>query len=200
MISLKELIIKILRKPWYEYIRLIYNPYIRSKFGSCGKNVYITWPIYTFNPHLINVGDWVIFYRRVRIEAFDHLAEYNSSKYKIEVGNGVSINWDCHIGAINKVKIGNGVLIGSKVLITDHQHGKINFEALKLPPEQRKLWSKGPVIIKDNVWIGEGVCVMPGVTIGENSIIGANSVVTKDIPANCVAAGVPAKVIKELRE
>lgn len=148
---------------------------------------------------MISIGNWFCSCRRLRIEAFDHVKEYSDTKVKIEIGDGVSINWDVHIGAINKVKIGNGVLIGSRVLITDHQHGEITGEALSLPPEQRKLWSKGPVIIGDNVWIGESVSIMPGVTIGKNSIIGANSVVTKDIPANCVAAGIPAKVIKILK-
>jgi acetyltransferase-like isoleucine patch superfamily enzyme len=70
---------------------------------------------------------------------------------------------------------------------------------LELPPMSRPLVSKGAVIIKDNVWIGEGVAIMPGVTIGENSIIATNAVVTKDIPPNCVAAGVPAKVIKIIK-
>ena len=58
--------------------------------------------------------------------------------------------------------------------------------------------SKGPVIIEDNVWIGEGVCVLPNVTIGRNSIVGANSVVTKSFSENSVIAGNPAKLIKVL--
>ena len=62
--------------------------------------------------------------------------------------------------------------------------------------KERSLSSKS-VIIKDNVWLGEHVSVLPGVTIGENSIIGANSVVTKSIPANSIAVGIPAKVIKQ---
>jgi acetyltransferase-like isoleucine patch superfamily enzyme len=58
------------------------------------------------------------------------------------------------------------------------------------------LCSKGPVIVRNNVWIGEGVVILPGVTIGEISIIGANSVVSKDVPANAVVAGVPAVLTK----
>lgn len=71
---------------------------------------------------------------------------------------------------------------------------------MNCPPELRKLSSKGPVIIKDNVWIGDGVTILPGVTIGVNAIVGANSVVNKDIPDNAIAAGVPAKVIRYLNK
>lgn len=77
-------------------------------------------------------------------------------------------------------------MIASKVFITDHSHGEININSLTLPPSSRKIVSKGAVIIEDNVWIGEGVCILPNVTIGRNSIVGANSVVTNNIPENCV--------------
>lgn len=113
---------------------------------------------------------------------------------KIVIGNNVNINWYAHIGAINKIVIGDNVLIGSSVLITDHSHGQSGMS--NLPPAARPLYSKGPVIIGENVWIGEGAVILGGVEIGSNTIIGANSVVTHDIPANCVAAGVPAKIIK----
>ena len=64
---------------------------------------------------------------------------------------------------------------------------------------KRKLISKGPVIISDNVWVGEGVVILPDVSIGKNAIIGANTVVTKDVPDNAVVAGNPAKLIKILK-
>ena len=75
---------------------------------------------------------------------------------------------------------------------------EITAEAIKFSPSERKLYSKGSVKIEKNVWIGEGVAILPNVTIGENSIIGANSVVTKNIPKNSVVGGNPARIIRTL--
>jgi acetyltransferase-like isoleucine patch superfamily enzyme len=135
----------------------------------------------------------------LRIEAWD---KYSMQSFapEITIGNNVTFNTDCHIGCINKVTIGNNVLIASRVYISDHSHGDVSAEALSKSPEMRDLVSKGPVIIEDNVWIGEGACIMPGVTIGANSIIGANAVVTKSFPVNSVIGGVPAVIIKNLNE
>jgi acetyltransferase-like isoleucine patch superfamily enzyme len=88
--------------------------------------------------------------------------------------------------------------MASKIFITDHSHGEVDGDALTTPPSQRKVVSKGPVIIGDNAWIGEGVVIMPDVTIGKNAIVGANSVVTTSIPENAVAAGIPARVLRVL--
>ena len=116
----------------------------------------------------------------------------------------INIGRDCHFGeynhitAINSIIVGNGVLTGRWVTITDNAHGKSCYEHLCIEPYQRELFSKGPVIIEDNVWIGDKVSIMPNVKIGKSSIIAANSVVTKDIPPFSIAAGVPAKVIKTL--
>ena len=95
------------------------------------------------------------------------------------------------------IHIGKDVLIGRFVLINDHNHGDISPESLALPPIKRSLVSKGGITIGDRVWIGDKVSILSGVTIGEGAVIGANSVVTKDVPANAVAAGIPAKVIKK---
>jgi len=116
------------------------------------------------------------------------------------LGDDIQINDSVHIAAIESVTIGNRVLIASKVFISDHNHGSYGgnepHTSPLIPPEKRVL-SSAPIVIKDDVWIGEFVAVLPGVTIGKGSIIGAMSVVTKNIPDYSIAVGSPAKVIKQ---
>lgn len=131
-----------------------------------------------------------------RIEA--HLLKENSSNC-IEIGENVQINDYVHIAAGESIIIGDDVLIASKVFISDINHGSYSGFHQDSPlskPYSRELSTK-PVIIENNVWIGEGVCIMPGTTIGQGSIIGALSVVTKNITPNSIAVGNPAKVIKK---
>ncbi len=95
--------------------------------------------------------------------------------------------------------IGDYLLTGPNVLITDNSHGyNQTAEELSIAPNQRPLYSKREVHIGNNVWIGQNACILPGVTIGDGVIIAANSVVTHDIPAYSIAAGSPAKVIKHI--
>jgi lipopolysaccharide O-acetyltransferase len=120
--------------------------------------------------------------------------------FLMEFGNNVQINDYVHIAAAESVKIGNNVLIASKVFITDHNHGNYGNTILphcdpRVAPEERPL-TKKPVIIEDNVWIGEFVSVLPGAIIKEGSVIGTMSVVTKTIPPYSIAVGVPARVVK----
>jgi len=92
------------------------------------------------------------------------------------------------IGAFKLIQIGNNVRCGANNLITDSDwHLNDSRSGLSMP-----------VIIEDNVWLGEGVKVLKGVKIGENSVIGAGSIVTKTIPANVIAAGNPCRVIRNL--
>lgn len=115
----------------------------------------------------------------------------------ITFGKNCHIGDYVHIAASEKVSIGDDVLIASKVYISDTSHGNYTGQGSSplMPPNQRPLVAS-PLAIENNVWIGEGVSVLPGTKIGEGSIIGANAVVSKDIPPLSVAAGIPAKVIK----
>jgi len=117
----------------------------------------------------------------------------------IIIEDNVCIGEDAHITSTTLIYIGKNVLTGKKVLITDNAHGASTADLLDLAPVKRPLYSKGSVYIEENVWIGEKASIMPGVRIGKGSIIAANSVVTKDIPPYCVAAGIPAKVIKQIK-
>jgi len=167
-----------------------------SQFKSFGENSQLPNSVIIKNPQYISIGDNFYSLNNLRLEAWD---EYLAQKFfpEIIIGNNVIMNTDCHIGCINKIVIGNDVLMASRIYISDHSHGHITKQALELSPVKRPLVSKGPVIIEDNVWIGEGVCILPGITIGVNAIIGANAVVTKDVPANTVVAGNPAKILKD---
>ena len=117
----------------------------------------------------------------------------------ITIGNNCSFGNHSHITAIHQIIIGDNLLTGPNVLITDNSHGQnTTLAELQMAPNQRPLYSKGAVHIGNNVWIGQNACIMPGVTIADGAIIAANSVVTHDIPAYSIAAGVPAKVIKHI--
>lgn len=117
---------------------------------------------------------------------------------KLVFGSNVILNDSVHIAASSSVVISDNVLIASKVFIADHNHGSYS-GAGSSPlshPNDREIVAK-PVIIAEDVWIGEFVAVLPGVTIGKGSIVGAMSVVSKDIPPYSIAVGSPAKVIKQ---
>lgn len=118
---------------------------------------------------------------------------------KLIIGDNINISDWTHIAALDCVVIESGCLIGSHVLITDHSHGstsdlRSNYNVM---PNQRPLLSKGPVHIGKNVWIGDGVVILPNVNIGEGAIIAANSVVNRSVPPYSIVAGIPAKVIRK---
>lgn len=116
---------------------------------------------------------------------------------KIIIGNNTSIGEYSHITSIKGVIIGNGVLTGRYVYISDNNHGDCDYKTLLVRPSDRKLVSKGPVHIGNNVWIGDKVSILSGVNIGDGAVIAANAVVTKDVPAYSVVGGIPAKIIKQ---
>ncbi|MHA3787229.1 DapH/DapD/GlmU-related protein [Flavobacterium hauense] len=129
------------------------------------------------------------------------LEAYPLNKEKVLfIGKNVQMNDYVHITAMEKVVIGNNVLMASKIYISDCSHGSYSGNEHDSAPDsipaERKMHSK-PVVIEDNVWLGEFVSVLPGVTIGQGSIVGANSVVSRDLPKNVIAVGSPAKPIKK---
>ena len=119
----------------------------------------------------------------------------------IFIGDKVIINMNCTFVDNNRIDIGNNVLIASNVQIYTATH------SVRVDERMVQDWSEGqeicrtyalPVKIEDGVWIGGGAIILPGVTIGRNSVIGAGSVVTRSIPENCVAAGNPCRVIRQI--
>lgn len=117
----------------------------------------------------------------------------------IVIGDRVRFSDAVHITAINRIEIGNDVLFGSGVFVSDHNHGSyagMTHSRPEEPPVVRALHSGGAVVIERNVWIGDNVNIVGPVTIGFGAVIGANSVVRHDVPACTIVAGAPARVIK----
>ncbi|WP_170924863.1 sugar O-acetyltransferase [Candidatus Enterococcus clewellii] len=114
--------------------------------------------------------------------------------YNISIGKNFYANFDCVMLDGGSIEIGDNVLFGPRVGIYTSNHAVDAWE------RTNGACYADAVRIGDNVWLGAGVQVNPGVTIGDNTIIGSGSVITKDIPANVIAAGVPCKVIREITE
>ncbi len=177
---------------------LAYTGYMSRLFKSFGKDSYIRRPFNWHDLHNVTIGNKVCIGSGTTLTSWK-LSSDSVSGGKIIIEDFVSIGEDAHITATTLIHIGKNVLTGKKVLITDNAHGASTVNLLDIAPAKRPLYSKGPVYIEDNVWIGEKASIMPGVRVGKGSIIAANSVVTKDIPPYCVAAGIPAKVIKQIK-
>lgn len=146
------------------------NKILKELLGGMKENVWITPPFYV---------------------------DYGNNIY---IGNNTEINMNCTFLDDNRIEIGNNCLIAPDVKIYTAYHPTNVTERFGEPKsdgsfEFCKTRTK-PVIIKDNVWIGGGVIILPGVTIGSNVVIGAGSVVTKDIPDNTIAYGNPCCVIR----
>lgn len=168
----------------------------KRKFKFVGIKSYVGMGMIVKNPQYIEIGNCFSAGKNLILQAWaDYRGEKTGCHPQIVIGNKVSIMDNCHISCAKKISIGNGVLLGDNVFITDNFHG-YNEVDLSLPPIERKLMIKGAVNIGDNVWIGRNVCIMPNVTIGSGAVIGANSVVTHNVPQYTVAVGCPAKIIK----
>ncbi|MBL4759578.1 MAG: acyltransferase [Mariprofundaceae bacterium] len=192
-------LIKYAKKLWVKiayYVEIsVYNLIWKRRFYSLGENSRIWKCDWLTNPKGISIGNNVTIRKGARLEVIDdEESDQEVNAPKLIIGDNTAIQFYFHCGAAKEVRIGKDVLIAGRVYISDHDHV---YDATVPASGSRKITTK-PVEIKDGVWIGEGVVILKGVTIGERSVIGANSVVTKDVPSYCVAAGVPAKVIKKI--
>ena len=117
---------------------------------------------------------------------------YNTQN--ISIGRGTFISKEAYIDAIGEINIGNGCMIGPRLLIISGNHYYIGDDLRSIPFDNRYIVR--PVRIEDNVWIGANVTILPGVTIGEGAIIAMGTVVVKDVPPLAVVGGNPQKIIK----
>jgi len=177
----------------------LYTLWIRNFLGETGAGSSFHYPISLQGGSCrkVHVG------ARTSIEAHGVIGCWESDEAQhdgpeITIGEDCTIGEYCHITAIRRITIGKHLLTGRFVYIGDNAHGELSLEEAAIPPIERKLTSKGEITIGDNVWIGDKVSILSGVSIGNNVIIAANAVVTKDIPSNSIAAGVPAKIVRTI--
>ena len=146
-------------------------------------------------PGDICLGDYVDLYG----------ALYSQTRGKIVIGNHTRIGRGCQLRSLIGITIGDYSIVSANVIIADNgsHPSSVKFRKVRsvMPPNsEMHLWKFAggkPIVIGENVWIGENARICKGVTIGDNSIVGANAVVTKDVPANCIAAGNPARIVRE---
>ncbi len=111
---------------------------------------------------------------------------------EVVIGPKTVLGQECTISAFQHVRIGEQCVIADRAMFIDFDHGSVEVDR---PIRQQGIY-KRDVDVGANVWIGYGACILRGVRVGDNAIIGTNSVVTRDVPANAVVGGVPARILR----
>ena len=164
-----------------------YSHFWGIKFG---RRVRIYSKFLIMGPGDITIGEDTVFGSRI----YTNVLATTYPNSTIHIGNNCFLN-GCAIAAASSITIGDNCIISDANIMDTSSHG--------IAPNRRRDPAEAkvaPIVLSDNVWIGSQAYVMPGVTIGKNSIVGVNSVVTKSLPENVFAAGVPAKIIHVLED
>lgn len=173
-------------------IRLLFGNPLFRKGIRFGKGSYIRERAQLGGGKYITIGNNTRIAQQARIMCFDNISNEKLTP-KMTIGDNVFMGRNTTILCANEVTIGSNAMFGSYCFISDENHG--------MDPSDDKRYECQPlqlskVSIGENCWIGEKAIILPGVSIGDNAIIGAGSVVTRNIPANTIAVGNPARVIK----
>lgn len=176
---------------WYEQNSLPWNRLaIHREFAK--RDAFVRWPVQgnvleSFRKGRLEVGEHTLFEPMVWITTGD--------RGRIHIGKGCFLNIGAMVAAHELVEIGDHTMLANGCFVSDGSH---RYDDPHKPVTWQGFTSKGPTRIGSNCWLGANVVVTSGVTIGDRCVIGANSVVTRDIPSGTIAAGSPAKVIREI--
>jgi acetyltransferase-like isoleucine patch superfamily enzyme len=174
---------------------------------NAGRNVYVAPSSELINPSRISLGIGSVLEKHSRVYANGDKGRIKLGSYTtvypyallkanngfIQIGDGCSINDYCVLNGYGGITIGNDVHVATQTIIVSAEH---DYRKLGQPDFSQNLPAKG-IKIEDHVWIGANCVILDGVVIGGGSVIGAGAVVTKDVPPDSIAAGVPARVIKK---
>lgn len=163
----------------------------RSRCHHLGRRNIIDKDVTIIHGKFVSIGDACTIHSGTLI----HVAAKNkdSSEPIVIIGNNCHLSFRTWIAARVGITIGDDVLFAPNVTLQDYNHG---YQDTTVPIHRQPLVDEGRICIGNGCFLAANVVITPGVTIGDGAVIGANSVVTHDIPSYCLAAGVPAKVIK----
>ena len=176
---------------WYERNSLPWNR-ARIHWELMRREAFARWPLHgnvleSMREERLEIGAHVLLEPGVWLTA--------PAPARIRIGSGSFLNLGVMVAAAELVEIGEHCMFANGCFVTDADH---RFDDPDMPVPWQGFTSKGPTRLGDNVWCGANVVITGGVSVGERCVIGANSVVTSDIPAFSVAAGAPAKVLKQV--
>ena len=176
---------------WYERNSLPWNR-LRIHREFARREAFVRWPVHgdvlpALRDGRLEIGANTLFEPNVWITA--------PGSARVRIGAGTFLNIAVMVAAEALVEIGDHCMFANGCFVTDADH---RFDDPDKPVPWQGFTSKGPTRIGDNVWCGANVVITSGVTVGERSVIGANSVVNKDVPSFSIAAGAPAKVLKQV--
>ncbi len=202
---------------YYELSTMLFGPMpgglgflLRKKFYSklfkkTGKGLIIGRNVVIRNPENIEIGDFVTIDDNCVIDGrggkviLEDKVLINRNCLVLAKTGGIKLGARSSIGSNSVIVSMSGVELGEAVLTAGNCYisaGLYDFENLEIPVMDQQAYSKGPIIIGKNSWLGTGVTILDGVNIGEGAVIGASSMVNKDVPEFAIAVGTPAKVVK----
>ena len=176
---------------WYERNSLPWHR-LRIHREFMRREAFVRWPVHgnlleAFREGRLEVGAHTLFEPHVWITA--------PGDARVRIGSGSFLNIGVMVAAHELVEIGDHCMFANGCFVTDANH---RFDDLDKPVPWQGFTSKGPTKVGDNVWCGANVVITSGVTVGERCVIGANSVVTEDLEPFTIAAGVPARALKQI--
>jgi acetyltransferase-like isoleucine patch superfamily enzyme len=166
---------------------------LRLRWHFLRRDAYLRFPVQgnlleALDEGRARIGPWVL------IEPGCWFALYPDTA-QLEIGEGTIVNLGCMLAATERITIGSHCMFANYCFVADADH---RYDDATVPVTWQGMQPKGPVTIEDNCWFGTNCVVTGGVTIGERTVVGANSVVTHDLPRGVIAAGAPARVIREI--
>jgi acetyltransferase-like isoleucine patch superfamily enzyme len=166
---------------------------LRLRWHFLRRDAYLRFPVQgnlleALDEGRARIGPWVL------VEPGCWFALYPDTA-QLEIGEGTIVNLGCMLAATERITIGSHCMFANYCFVADADH---RYDDATVPVTWQGMQPKGPVTIEDNCWFGTNCVVTGGVTIGERTVVGANSVVTRDLPGGVIAAGAPARVIREI--